>query len=282
MAFTAIILTMLFFVFESGAAGDSCEEIMVPMCRGLIGYTHTQLPNRLGHKHQRQVYRFLEPIWPFMDRGCSNNLRLFACGLTVPKCTTKGNTTEIELPCKETCFYSKKACSKDMKSLGMKWPRKLKCKGLKRKKQKKCLKPYPRLKKKRRPIYAYCQKNTFPMCQNLTFDIGTLPNMFHQSRETEILKELEQYQRLADSQCHDDLWFLICGVFRPYCIASNPFTLPCRELCEEVRGQCEATYRKLYGGLRWPAKLQCHRYPPASSQHTCVIPKDTALIKINN
>lgn len=57
MALTAIVLTLLFFVFKSGVADDSCEEIMVPMCRGLIGYTHTKLPNRFGHKHQRQVYR---------------------------------------------------------------------------------------------------------------------------------------------------------------------------------------------------------------------------------
>lgn len=57
MALKAIVLTLLFFVFQSGVADDSCEEIMVPMCRGLIGYTHTKLPNRFGHKHQRQVYR---------------------------------------------------------------------------------------------------------------------------------------------------------------------------------------------------------------------------------
>jgi len=225
--------------------------------------------------------RFLEPIWQFMDRGCSNNLRLLACGMALPKCTQKGNTTSVELPCKETCFYAKKGCSKDMKSLGFKWPRKLKCKKLRRKRQKMCLRPHPRLKGKRRPNYAYCQRNTFPMCQNLTFEIGTLPNMFWQDEESEILTEIEQYRPLAETQCHEDLWFLICGIFRPYCIASNPLTLPCREICEEVRSSCEKQYKKLYGGLRWPAKLQCHRYSAASSAHNCVVPKDTSLIKIH-
>lgn len=276
------LVCFVFALSVNVSVGEECEEIMVPMCRGLVGYTHTKLPNKLKHKHQRQVYRFLEPIWPFMDRKCSNNLRQFACGITLPKCTMLGNKTHIELPCKESCFYSKKECTKDMKKLGLKWPKKLKCKGLRRKKQKGCMKPSPKLKKPHAPKFAYCQKNTFPMCENVTFDIGTLPNMFHQSTKSEIFIELDQYRMLAESGCHKDIWFLLCGIFRPYCIAHNPFTVPCRETCEEVRSSCESTYRKLYGGLRWPAKLQCHRYPEVSiNTHRCVIPGDNSLAVMN-
>ena len=35
---------------------EECEEVVVPLCRGLVGYTHTRLPNRFGHVTQEQVY----------------------------------------------------------------------------------------------------------------------------------------------------------------------------------------------------------------------------------
>ena len=42
---------------RGGTAVRRCEEIHVPMCKGLVGYTRTKLPNRFNHTTQLQVYR---------------------------------------------------------------------------------------------------------------------------------------------------------------------------------------------------------------------------------
>ncbi|KAH9508078.1 hypothetical protein Btru_052772 [Bulinus truncatus] len=33
-------------------AKDGCEEIILPMCKGLVPYTHTKLPNQFNHTTQ--------------------------------------------------------------------------------------------------------------------------------------------------------------------------------------------------------------------------------------
>lgn len=88
---------------------DECQEVVVPMCRGLVGYTHTRLPNRFGHVTQSEVYRAIERYWPFMDSDCHKNFRLTVCGTFLPKCST-GSTATV-LPCRETCFSAKRGCS---------------------------------------------------------------------------------------------------------------------------------------------------------------------------
>lgn len=126
--------------------------------------------------------------------------------------------------------------------------------------------------------YAYCEQNTFSACANLSLQIRTLPNMFLQSDERIIQLEMNQYKALLQSRCHDNLAFLVCGVFAPFCRNDQqPFVLPCLETCEEVEAACAEQFRRLYRGLPWPAKLQCHRYPSGSSQQVCATPNDAAI-----
>lgn len=37
---------------------SECEEVLVPMCRGLVDYNFTRLPNRFNHTTQTQVFFF--------------------------------------------------------------------------------------------------------------------------------------------------------------------------------------------------------------------------------
>ena len=37
---------------------SECEEVLVPMCRGLVDYNFTRLPNRFNHTTQNQVFVF--------------------------------------------------------------------------------------------------------------------------------------------------------------------------------------------------------------------------------
>ncbi|XP_062618436.1 frizzled-6-like [Saccostrea cucullata] len=274
--FVAVVLAI------NGCYGDgACEEVMVPMCRGLVGYTHTRLPNRFGHTTQVQVYRAIERYWPFMDSDCHKNFRLTVCGTFLPKCMPGSNTTE--LPCRETCFSAKRGCSKKLKQGGSKWPNKqLKCNRFRRKRQGSCLKPVPRRLTPRPLRYAYCERNTFRVCENLSPPIRTLPNMFLQSDERLIEIEMNQYRPLLQTQCHENLQFLLCGTFAPFCQSDQqPFVQPCRETCEAVKTACLETFRGLYGGLPWPAKLQCHRYPSGGAQSLCAAPNDAESILQN-
>lgn len=213
-----------------------------------------------------------------MDKNCHKNFRLTVCGAFLPKCTPGSNVTE--LPCRETCFSAKRGCSNELKQAGSRWPnRQLKCNRFRRKKQGSCLKPV-RSRQAPAPLrYDYCQQNTFSACANLSLQLRSLPNMFLQSDERLIQTEMNQYQALLDSRCHDDLAFLLCGIFAPFCPNDQqPFVLPCRETCDAVKTACSEAFRMLYRGLPWPAKLQCHRYPSGSSVIPCVTPTDSTIV----
>merc|ERR1712110_1071012 len=103
--------------------------------------------------------------------------------------------------------------------------------------------------------------------------------------------EMAQYQPLIDSGCSNKLKFFLCGAYMPFCVPGTsqitgqgtsdsgspqtqvqvqpdvPFVVPCRELCQEVHDSCSGEYLQRTGGLPWPGKLHCHRYPSYTSQY---------------
>lgn len=91
-----------------------------------------------------------------------------------------------------------------------------------------------------------------------------------QSDLEEIRHEVLQYQSLIESGCSTRLTFLLCGAFMPFCIhgpsLDQPYVVPCREVCQEVRNDCRRQFQELWGGIPWPAKLHCHRYPSQRSK----------------
>ncbi|XP_050399430.1 secreted frizzled-related protein 4 [Patella vulgata] len=254
-----------------------CETIFLPMCRGLVGYRRTHLPNQFGHTTQMQVYRSLEYLWPFMDIGCSRNFRVLACGMYLPKCPGNTGVEGGLKPCKETCRRARR-CRTKMRELQSEWPTDFNCNTLLPRKSKKCIPPVserPRCANQ----HVTCQRNEHDFCQGLNFPLGMLPNMFLQCSKQDIHRELDEYRVLIDSGCSEHLAFLLCGIYQPFCTrAENPFALPCREICELVKSDCESTYSRLFGGLPWPGKLQCHRYPLSTDElWLCAMPGDTSL-----
>ncbi|XP_059141327.1 atrial natriuretic peptide-converting enzyme-like [Physella acuta] len=247
-----------------------CEEIFLPMCKGLVPYTHTRLPNTFNHTTQMEVFRHISHMSVYLDFSCSKNLRLMVCSLYLPKC--KGRQPGIG-PCKSTCMQAKKGCEKPLNEfLGLKWEDKFDCSGLSNKKCLKAVKDENCSDK-----YPTCVKNSvIKTCANLTFTMGTLPNMFGQCLVNEINAEIDQYDKLVASNCHPSLRFFLCGVYAPFCGRTDvPPTFPCRELCHEVRTACEKTYRQLYHGLPWPSKFQCHRYTASdSTSNRCAMPNE--------
>ena len=123
--------------------------------------------------------------------------------------------------------------------------------------------------------YAFCTgMDQFDMCGDLNITLGSLPNYFQQHDPVSIRSEMEQYRDIFD--CHPHFRFLLCGIFKPFCLSTERYThvVPCSETCEEVKTACEPSYRTSSGGLSWPAKLQCHLF----IGRPCVNPGDDTII----
>ncbi|XP_046365914.1 uncharacterized protein LOC124141809 [Haliotis rufescens] len=242
-----------------------CETVEVPMCKGLVGYNYTRLPNQFNHRTQAEVYWALQPWWPFMDTLCSSNLRILLCGLYLPKCTP--GSPRVQLPCRETCRKSKVRCSSDMQRQGRPWPRQFRCPQFLPKRTNRCIKPIPEKKKKSQRGHVACERNTLSMCSSIAppFTHGSLPNMFLQGSLDLMELEMQQYKPLIQSGCSQNLRFFLCGVFMPFCVQERmqeiPFLVPCRELCQGVYDSCHEEFTRTRSGLPWPGKLHCHRYP---------------------
>ena len=170
-----------------------------------------------------------------------------------------------------------------MKKLRSKWPKEFKCKKLPSKKNSDtCIRSVIEPPRGERMNHMFCTPNTLPLCQNMTFTSGSLPNMFRQGSVDEIGQEMEFYRPLIDSACSPQLPFFLCGTYMPFCIRTeDPLAMPCRELCEMVKAECSDDFRRLYGGLPWPQKLQCHLYPESSGQRRCVMHTDNELLPLH-
>lgn len=91
--------------------------------------------------------------------------------------------------------------------------------------------------------------------------------------------EMQQFIPLMNSGCSNKFRFFLCGAYMPFCVPGSsevtaggqqsvvqvqpdvPFVVPCQELCQEVYDQCSGEYQQRTGGLPWPGKFHCHRYP---------------------
>ncbi|XP_029644708.1 protein mom-5 [Octopus sinensis] len=251
----------------------TCAEIMLPMCRNLIPYTHTQLTMKKEGvlMTQGQLSALVEPLWAYMDTECSPHFRELACGYYLPKCHP--TTGKPMLPCRSLCRDAKKECSRTFSRHRIDWPSELKCTNFP---TKNCM-----TSSDDSHVTSVvdtgtrCIHNVLPMCANLTsnhtavkkYMFGVLPNMFLQNSPGRIFIEMNNFEALVKSQCSPNLAFFVCGVYLPFCTGNegtDGFRVPCKELCEEVFSACKA---KLYEitGVNWPSKFQCHRYPSRES-----------------
>lgn len=267
------------------AGGGKCELIQVPMCKNMIPYNTTKLPNQFGHSTQAQVYWAMQRWWAFIDAGCSDNLRNFLCALYLPKCV--GEQEPPHYPCMETCRKAKSRCRRQMRQQGVRWNKHFKCKRLPSRSTNSCVRPQRESQKAVTREYVLCEVNKLSMCQDIPFSQGSLPNMFLQSDLRVIEQEMSQFQELVSSGCSRKLRLFLCGVYMPFCVQGSqhgagsglassghlppqldvPFVVPCREWCQEVYDQCSGEYQQRTHGLPWPGKFHCHRFPSYTDQY---------------
>lgn len=110
---------------SAGAAIPSrCEEITIPMCRG-IGYNLTSMPNELNHDTQEEAGLEVHQFWPLVEIHCSPDLKFFLCSMYAPICI---EDYLRPLPaCRSVCERARNGCVPIMKQYGFQWPERMAC-----------------------------------------------------------------------------------------------------------------------------------------------------------
>ncbi|XP_074595333.1 frizzled-5-like [Brevipalpus obovatus] len=118
-----LILFTSFLIIQ--AHEKKCEEITVPMCRG-IGYNMTVMPNQFHQEKQEEAGLEVHQFWPLVQIKCSNDLQFFLCSIYTPICMDDYHES---LPaCRSVCERAKHGCLPVMKKYGFQWPEHMDCK----------------------------------------------------------------------------------------------------------------------------------------------------------
>ncbi|XP_036412176.1 frizzled-like [Colossoma macropomum] len=99
-----------------------CEPIRIPLCQGL-SYSHTVMPNILGHANQEDAGLEIHQFYPLVKVQCSPELQKFLCSVYSPECEN-GTAKPV---CRTTCETAKLGCEPVMKKFGFSWPTLLEC-----------------------------------------------------------------------------------------------------------------------------------------------------------
>ncbi|XP_054826319.1 frizzled-5 [Eublepharis macularius] len=117
---------LLLLLAAPGAAAKAlaCQEISVPMCRG-IGYNLTYMPNQFNHDTQDEAGLEVHQFWPLVEIQCSADLKFFLCSMYTPICLP--DYAKPLPPCRAVCERAKAGCSPLMRQYGFAWPERMSC-----------------------------------------------------------------------------------------------------------------------------------------------------------
>ncbi|GBN27876.1 Frizzled-5 [Araneus ventricosus] len=121
-ALSALVLLLL--MISAGGQMERCEEITIPMCRG-IGYNYTSMPNKFHHDTQDEAGLEVHQFWPLVEIHCSDDLLFFLCSLYAPICI---EDYQGQLPaCYSVCERARAGCAPIMHKYGFVWPERMNC-----------------------------------------------------------------------------------------------------------------------------------------------------------
>ncbi|XP_076992902.1 atrial natriuretic peptide-converting enzyme isoform X2 [Tamandua tetradactyla] len=105
---------------------SQCEPITLELCMNLP-YNHTNYPNYLGHRTQKEASISWESsLFPaLVQTNCYKYLMFFACTILVPKCDV--NTSQRIPPCRALCEHAKERCESVLGIVGLQWPEDTDC-----------------------------------------------------------------------------------------------------------------------------------------------------------
>lgn len=105
-----------------------------------------------------------------------------------------------------------------------------------------------------------CEEITIPICNELSYSLTSLPNTLGHTNQEEAGQEVHQFLPLVETGCSRYLQEFLCILYVPPCdVGGLVGRVPCRELCEAARGDCEIVIEQ--NGFQWPKTLACERFP---------------------
>ncbi|XP_011603551.2 uncharacterized protein [Takifugu rubripes] len=225
-----------------------CQAITIPFCKDLP-YTHTILPNILGHKNQDDASLEVHTFAPLIHAGCSPDMKPFLCSVYTPECVLG----KPRPPCRTLCERARSGCEPLLKQFGFQWPQGLRCEAF-------TTESCDYWKNAAPP--ATCQPITLSLCNDLPYTETILPNILGHRTQEEAGLQMHQFVPLIKVDCSAHLRTFLCSAYTPKCVSGKPKP-PCRLLCEQVRSSCEPLMKRF--GFQWPDSLRCEAF----STETC-------------
>ena len=258
-----------------------CEKIKIPLCQN-IGYNLTYMPNMFHHVSQEEATLEIHQFWPLVEIKCSPDLRFFLCSVYAPIC--QPNFKDQVLPCRSVCERARKGCDPVMHQYGFSWPERMRCEtfpkdvgdglclgvaGNVKANHTTAVHPKTAHMTTARPIKLNttntiskkkCEQIRVPMCQNIGYNLTSMPNMFNHDTQEEAALEIHQFWPLVAIKCSPDLKFFLCSMYAPMCQPNFKHeVLPCRSICERARKGCAPLMRQY--GFSWPKRMKCEIFP---------------------
>lgn len=119
------VLMVVYSYGQTFNSSQSCKELIMPFCKGILLYNQTKMPNHFGHQTQEEATKHFTLFRPIIDVQCKPNLRYFLCLLYTPACYVTGES--FQKPCASVCNEVRDACQPIMKSYNFHWPSFLEC-----------------------------------------------------------------------------------------------------------------------------------------------------------
>ncbi|XP_029444417.1 frizzled-8 [Rhinatrema bivittatum] len=123
-AYLALALALLPPSGCAAAKELSCQEITVPLCKG-IGYNNTYMPNQFNHDTQDEAGLEVHQFWPLVEIQCSPDLKFFLCSMYTPICLE--DYKKPLPPCRGVCERARAGCAPLMRQYGFAWPDRMRC-----------------------------------------------------------------------------------------------------------------------------------------------------------
>uniref|UniRef100_A0A3B3H6W5 FZ domain-containing protein n=1 Tax=Oryzias latipes TaxID=8090 RepID=A0A3B3H6W5_ORYLA len=176
-------------------------------------------------------------------------------------------------PCRVLCEQVRSRCEPVLNSFSHKWPKDLRCEAF---------------TNEHCGQYGMsssggvCEPITIPMCQGLSYNQTTVPNLMGHTSQREAVLKMAFFNSIVQAACPADTQLFLCRVYAPQCVEGQ-VQQPCRSLCEKAKRDCEGLIVNF--GLSWPDELQCHLYPEenciSDNSKLEVLRAEEVLVKLN-
>jgi frizzled protein 1/7 len=103
----------------------------------------------------------------------------------------------------------------------------------------------------------------------MEYNMTIMPNLLGHAKQEAAGMEARAFFPLVKVQCSKHLHIFLCTVYAPVCTILDEPLPPCRSLCRAAQNGCEELMNKF--GFKWPANLDCDKFPRDSKEKLCVM-----------